>query len=342
MILVLKKGVKENQIGEVLEIIKKLNLSGHVSRGEECIVIGIVGANIPAELQGRFEGLPFVENVVRISKPYKLASREFKGTDTKIDLKDLSIGGKELTVMAGPCSVEDEKQLYETAVGVKKAGAQVLRGGAFKPRTSPYSFRGLGKEGLELLKDIGQKTGLKVITEVMSLDAVELVYRYADIIQIGARNMQNYPLLEEIGRFDKPCLLKRGLAATVEEWLLSAEYIMGKGNHQVILCERCIRTFETSTRNTLDLSAVPMVKRLSHLPVVCDPSHATGKWYLVAPMAMASVAAGADGLLIEVHPDPDHAMSDGPQSLTLENFSMLMKQLVPLAGLLGRQIKGGQ
>ncbi|MEK7822450.1 MAG: 3-deoxy-7-phosphoheptulonate synthase, partial [Planctomycetota bacterium] len=196
--------------------------------------------------------------------------------------------------------------------------------------------------GLELLRDISQKIGLKVITEVMSPDAVELIYRYTDIIQIGARNMQNYPLLEEIGRLDKPCLLKRGLAATVEEWLLSAEYIMGKGNHQVILCERGIRTFETSTRNTLDLSAVPMVKRLSHLPVVCDPSHATGKWYLVAPMAMASVAAGADGLLIEVHPDPDHAMSDGPQSLTLENFSMLMKQLMPLAELMGRQIKRGQ
>jgi 3-deoxy-7-phosphoheptulonate synthase len=342
MIVILRKDIKEEQLREVLNIVQKFNLTGHISRGEERIVLGVVGANIPPELQNTLEGLPFVESVIRISKPYKLASREFNISDTKIDVGDIQIGGKELVIMAGPCSIENEEQLYEAALTVKEAGAQFLRGGAFKPRTSPYSFRGLGKEGLELLQNVGQKVGLKVVTEVMGPEALELIYRYTDIIQIGARNMQNYPLLEEVGRLDKPCLLKRGLSATIEEWLLSAEYIMGKGNKQVILCERGIRTFETYTRNTLDLSAIPIVKRLSHLPVICDPSHGTGKWYLVAPMSLAAVAAGADGLMIEVHPDPDHAMSDGPQSLTTKNFSLLMKQLIPLAELLGRGIKQRQ
>jgi 3-deoxy-7-phosphoheptulonate synthase len=253
-----------------------------------------------------------------------------------VEVGDVRIGDGGLVVMAGPCSIESREQLLATAQAVKEAGAQVLRGGAFKPRTSPYSFRGMGEEGLKILADVGAETGLKVVTEVMTIDQVELVAQYADILQIGTRNMQNYQLLEEVGRIDRPCVLKRGMSATIEEWLLSAEYIMGKGNKQVILCERGIRTFETATRNTLDLSSLPVVKRMSHLPVICDPSHATGKWYLVPPMSLAALGAGADGLLIEVHPDPDHALCDGAQSLTLENFSTLMDKLVAMADLMNR------
>ncbi|HHT9118491.1 MAG TPA: 3-deoxy-7-phosphoheptulonate synthase [Candidatus Hypogeohydataceae bacterium YC38] len=338
MIVVLKKDSTEEDIREVLTRLREHRLEGHVSTGEERTVIGVVGTHIPSELPEFIERLPCVDYTLRISKPYKLTSREFKKTDTHIKLGDTEIGGQEVVVMAGPCSIESMEQLLKTARAVKEAGAKVLRGGAFKPRTSPYSFRGLGKEGLEMLAEVGAQTNLKVVTEVMTPADVELVYRYADILQIGTRNMQNYQLLEELGKIDKPCLLKRGMSATIEEWLLSAEYIMGKGNKEVILCERGIRTFEVATRNTLDLSAIPMVKRLSHLPVVCDPSHATGKWYLVPHMALAALAAGADGLLIEVHPDPDHALSDGAQSLTIENFSSLMKKMVCMAELLGRKI----
>lgn len=338
MIVVLEKTATEEQLQEVVARIEGRHLSAHISRGEEITVIGVVGREIPQELSDLLERLPGVERTMRISKPYKLVSREFKPKDTVVVLDNLYIGSRNVVVMAGPCSIEGKEQLLKTARVVKAAGAGVLRGGAFKPRTSPYSFRGLGEDGLKILADIGAETGLKVITEVMAPEQVELVARYADILQIGTRNMQNYQLLEEVGRIDKPCLLKRGMSATIEEWLLSAEYIMVKGNQQIILCERGIRTFETTTRNTLDLSSIPAVKRMSHLPVICDPSHATGKWYLVPPMAMAALGAGADGLLIEVHPDPDHALSDGAQSLTLENFSALMERLAPLAALLGKSI----
>ncbi|HHT9134072.1 MAG TPA: 3-deoxy-7-phosphoheptulonate synthase [Candidatus Avalokitesvara rifleensis] len=334
MIIVLKKGATEAELQEIVSRIEEHHLSAHVSKGEETTVIGVVGIRIPPELPDLIERLPGVERTMRISKPYKLASREFKAENTVIKIGDVRIGGGDVVIMAGPCSIESRDQLLKTAKAVKKAGAHVLRGGAFKPRTSPYSFRGMGEDGLRILKDVGAEAGLKVVTEVMTLGHVELVARYADILQIGTRNMQNYQLLEEVGRIDKPCVLKRGMSATIEEWLLSAEYIMGKGNKQVILCERGIRTFETATRNTLDLSSIPVVKKISHLPIICDPSHATGKWYLVPPMTFAALGAGADGLLIEVHPDPDHALSDGAQSLTLENFSALMKKITPLVNLL--------
>ncbi|MCB7128653.1 MAG: 3-deoxy-7-phosphoheptulonate synthase, partial [Candidatus Brocadiales bacterium] len=249
---------------------------------------------------------------------------------------EFSFGGKTIGVIAGPCAVENKAQLVSIAKRVKECGAIALRGGAFKPRSSPYSFQGLEEEGLAYLAETREEVGLPVVTEVLSPEHVEMVAKYVDILQIGTRNMQNYQLLEEVGQTGKPCVLKRGMSATIEEWLLSAEYIMGKGNKQVMLCERGIRTFETATRNTLDISAIPMAKRMTHLPVICDPSHATGKWYLVQPMALAALAAGADGLLIEVHPDPDHALSDGAQSLTLENFSTLMKRLALMAELLNR------
>lgn len=336
MIIVLEKNVTEAQMREVVSRIEESHLTAHVSKGEETTIIGVVGTHIPQELHDLIGRLPGVERTMRISKTYKLASREFKGSDTIIEIGDVRIGGGSMVIMAGPCSIESREQLLKTAKAVKKAGAHVLRGGAFKPRTSPYSFRGLGEDGLKILADVGTETGLKVVTEVMTLGDVEVVAQHADILQIGTRNMQNYQLLEEVGRTDKPCVLKRGMSATIEEWLLSAEYIMGKGNKQIILCERGIRTFETATRNTLDLSSIPMTKRMSHLPIICDPSHATGKWYLVPPMSLAALAAGADGLLIEVHPDPDHALSDGAQSLTLENFSTLMEKLVPMADLLNR------
>ena len=321
---------------QVLARIAEAHMTPHVSKGEETTVIGVVGAHLPPELPDAIAMLPGVNRIMRISRSYKLASKEFKSSNTIVEVGDVRIGDGDVVIMAGPCSIESREQLLTTALAVKKAGAQVLRGGAFKPRTSPYSFRGMGEDGLKILADVGAETGLKVVSEVMTLAHVELVAKYADMLQIGTRNMQNYQLLEEVGQVNKPCVLKRGMSATIEEWLLSAEYIMGKGNKQVVLCERGIRTFETATRNTLDLSALPVVKRMSHLPVICDPSHATGKWYLVPPMSLAALAAGADGLLIEVHPDPDHAMCDGAQSLTLENFSTLMDKIVSLASLLKR------
>ena len=268
-----------------------------------------------------------------VSKPYKLASKEFHPDNTVIKVGDAVIGGPDPVIMAGPCSVEDEEQMVSTAKAVKNAGATVLRGGAFKPRTSPYSFRGMGEDGLKLLNLAKQETGLPIITEVMATADVETVAEYADILQIGARNMQNYNLLDEVGLIGKPVMVKRGLAASYEEWLLAAEYVMAGGNEQVILCERGVRGFETFTRFTLDVAAVPVIKRLSHLPIVCDPSHSTGKWYLVTPVALASVAAGAHGLLIEVHPNPDVAKCDGPQSLTFENFDILMDQVNAVASV---------
>jgi 3-deoxy-7-phosphoheptulonate synthase len=278
-----------------------------------------------------------VEEIIRILKPYKLASREFKDFDTTIKVKDIIIGGKEVIVMAGPCVVENEQQIFETAHQVKALGAKILRGGAFKPRSSPYSFQGLGEEGLKLLAQAGKETGLAVVTEVMSVDQIDLIAKYTDIFQVGARNMQNFVLLTELGKTKKPILLKRGMSATIEELLLSAEYILSQGNYEVILCERGIRTFENYTRNTLDLSAIPAIKRLSHLPVIVDPSHATGRWRLVSPMAKAAIAAGADGLLIEVHPDPKSSLSDGAQSLKLDTFAQLMKELRPIIQAVGRE-----
>jgi len=324
----------------VEKIIQKLHEMGHevdISRGERRIVLGVIGdvKNLASVPFYAFDG---VEEVIRVEKPYKLASKEFKSSTTTVKIKDVVIGGKEVVVMAGPCVVENEKQIFETAQQVKAAGAKVLRGGAFKPRTSPYSFQGLEEDGLKLLAQAGEETGLAVVTEVMSVNQIELVGKYTDIFQVGARNMQNFVLLKELGKTKKPILLKRGMSATLEELLLSAEYILSQGNHQVILCERGIRTFENYTRNTLDLSAVPALKRLSHLPVIVDPSHATGRWRLVTPMAKAAVAVGADGLLIEVHPDPKSSLSDGAQTLRIDTFAQLMKELRPIVQAVGREL----
>ena len=331
----------EPQIQGVLERLRSKGLDGHRSGGEERTVIGVIGTRFEPQLGEQLEMLSGVEKTTPISKPYKLVSREFQPFDSVINVGGLKIGAGELSVMAGPCAVESMEQMMETALAVKAAGARVLRGGAFKPRTSPYAFQGMGEEGLDILAEVGQRTGLKIITEVMEPEQVDMVAAHADILQIGARSMQNFPLLREVGRVAKPVLLKRGMAATIDEWLMAAEYIMAAGNFNVILCERGIRTFETAVRNTLDLSAVPVAKRLSHLPVIVDPSHGTGKWYLVKPMAMAAVAAGADGVLIEVHPTPDTATSDGPQSLTLPNFRELMDTLRVVGSAVGRQLPLG-
>ena len=333
MIVVMKQGANEADIQGVVKHVRQAGLRPQLSKGTERTVIGVLGSPIYPELRDELEVLAGVREVVRISRSYKLASREFKNEDTVIDLGTAKIGGDNPPViMAGPCSVESEKQMVDTARAVRAAGAHVLRGGAFKPRTSPYSFRGLGEEGLRFLAKARQETGLPIITEVLAPGDVDLVYRYADILQVGARNMQNFVLLDEMGKVDKPVMLKRGLSATYEEWLLAAEYILAQGNQKVILCERGIRTFETYTRNTLDLSAIPVIKKVSHLPIMADPSHGTGKWYLVSPMALASVACGAHGVMIEVHPTPDHAKSDGAQSLTFENFAFLMDQVRALSG----------
>lgn len=341
MIVVMSSKATEAQIQGVLARLEVKGLQGHRSGGEERTVIGVIGTRFEPQLGEQLEMLPGVATVTAISKPYKLASREFQPTDSIVRVGDLEVGGKDLTIMAGPCSVESLDQMMETALAVKAAGATVIRGGAFKPRTSPYAFQGLGEEGLKILTQVRDRTGLKIITEVMEPEQVDAVAEHSDILQIGARSMQNFPLLKQVGATNKPILLKRGLAATIEEWLMAAEYVMAGGNFNVILCERGIRTFETAVRNTLDLSAVPVVKRLSHLPVIVDPSHGTGKWYLVRPMAMASVAAGADGLIIEVHPTPDTALSDGPQSLSPGNFTELMGQLRAVAAAVGRGIPEG-
>ena len=326
MIVVMQLNCTEKEIEGVQTHLERRGLQGHLSQGVERTVIGVVGQTYP-ELRDELEILEGVREVVPISRPYKLTSRDFEPANTVIQVGDARVGGGGLVVFAGPCSVESEEQVLATARAVKAAGAQVLRGGAFKPRTSPYSFRGMGEEGLKFLDQARAETGLPIITEVMAPHDVELVSQYADILQIGARNMQNFSLLDEVGRGHKPVMLKRGLSATYEDWLLAGEYIMAGGNRQLILCERGIRTFETYTRNTLDLAAIPVIKRLSHLPVVVDPSHGTGKWYLVTPLAVAAAAVGADALIVEVHPNPDMALSDGAQSLTFENFGKLMKQV---------------
>jgi 3-deoxy-7-phosphoheptulonate synthase len=337
VIIVMSNQAGQEQVDGVVRRLREFDLSAHIS-GEGPVVIGVIGVGFPPELPELMEMLPGVDHVTRISKSFKLASREFRPTDTIIRVGEVRIGGDELVVMAGPCSVDGRDQILETARAVKAAGARVLRGGAFKPRTSPYTFQGMGEAGLELLAEAREETGLPIITEVMASEDLALVARYADILQIGARNMQNFPLLKEVGKIDKPVMLKRGLAGTIDEWLHAAEYVMAGGNFQVMLCERGIRTFETAVRNTLDLSAVPLVRRLSHLPIIADPSHGTGKWYLVKPMGLASLAVGAHGLIVEVHPSPDHALSDGPQSLNLPNFADMMNGLRSLAAPLGRTV----
>ena len=340
MIVVMAPGAAQPDLDNIRVRIEDRGLKAQINTGAERTVIGVMGS-IPPDFKDEMELMNGVDEVIIISKPYKLASKEFHPDDTIIKVGDAVIGGPKPVIMAGPCSVEDEEQMVSTAKAVKAAGATVLRGGAFKPRTSPYSFRGMGEDGLKLLQLAKQETGLPIITEVMATADVETVAKYADILQIGARNMQNYNLLDEVGLIGKPVMVKRGLAASYEEWLLAAEYVMAGGNEQVILCERGVRGFETFTRFTLDVAAVPVIKRLSHLPVVADPSHSTGKWYLVTPVALASVAAGAHGLLIEVHPNPDQAKCDGPQSLTFENFDILMEQVNAIASVRKQPVTTG-
>jgi 3-deoxy-7-phosphoheptulonate synthase len=330
--IVMSARATEAEINAVKGVILAEGLQPHVSPGAERVVIALVGDVGPHRqlLISRFEAMPGVEQVTPITRPFKLASREFHPDDTVIEVGDVRIGDGSLTVMAGPCSVESREVAIETAEAVGAAGARILRGGAFKPRTSPYSFQGLGVEALRYLAEARELTGLPVITEVMEPSQVEVVTRYADILQIGTRNMQNYSLLTTVGRVGKPVMLKRGYGATIEEWLMAAEYIVSSGNPNVILCERGIRTFETYTRNTMDLAAVPLLHHLTHLPVIVDPSHATGKRWLVKPLAIAGVAIGADGVMVEVHPRPDEALSDGEQSLDLAGFRDLMTALVPV------------
>ena len=333
-------GAAKDDLDSIKNRIESRGMKAQINTGSERVVVGVMGS-IPPDFKDEMELMNGVDEVILISKPYKLASKEFHPDDTIIKVGDAVIGGPDPVIMAGPCSVEDEEQMVSTAKAVKAAGATVLRGGAFKPRTSPYSFRGMGEDGLKLLQLAKQETGLPIITEVMATADVETVAKYADILQIGARNRQNYNLLDEVGLIGKPVMVKRGLAASYEEWLLAAEYVMAGGNEQVILCERGIRGFETFTRFTLDVAAVPVIKRLSHLPIVADPSHSTGKWYLVTPVALASIAAGAHGLLIEVHPNPDQAKCDGPQSLTFENFDILMEQVNAVASVRKQPVSTG-
>jgi 3-deoxy-7-phosphoheptulonate synthase len=339
-IIVLSPSATERDLKHIIKKLESRGLQVNISKGTERTIIGVIGdtSKITEEEENAISIMTGVENVMRILKPYKLASRDFKAADTVINVRGQSIGGKKVQVIAGPCAVENKTILMSIGEKVKDAGASFIRGGAFKPRTSPYSFQGLGEEGLKYLAAVRKKLGLPVVTELMDPRDMGVILKYADIIQIGARNMQNFRLLLEAGASKKPVLLKRGLSATIKEWLMAAEYIMSKGNHHVILCERGIRTFETATRNTLDLSAVPVLKKLTHLPVFVDPSHGVGKWDLVAPMAKAAVAAGADGLIIEVHTNPEEALSDGEQSLRPNDFKKLMKELKPIASAVGRTI----
>lgn len=337
MIVVLKPGLTQEEVQKVVKRIESFGLRAHISVGKERTIIGAIGDE-RILVDQTLESFPGVEKVMPILKPYKLVGREFQKEDTLIEIGGRQIGGKKIHVMAGPCSVESREQVLAAAIPVKEAGATFIRGGAFKPRTSPYTFQGLGEEGLNFLAHAREVTGLPIITEVLDPRDLDLVCRYTDILQIGARNMHNFRLLTEVGKAGKPVMLKRGMSATIQEFLLSAEYIASEGNRQIILCERGIRTYETETRNTLDLSAVPVLKRLSHLPVFVDPSHGTGKWDLVGPMALAGIAAGADGLLIEVHPNPEVALSDGPQSLKPKKFALLMEQVRRVAQAIGREV----
>ncbi len=325
MMVIMKKGYSQEQFDDVMRRLEDIGLNGHPIIGVERTVIGVVGRIYP-ELRDELETMAGVEDTVPISVPYKLSSREFNPESTVVRVGAVEIGSGKTVVIAGPCAVEGEEQFMETARGVKERGGHMLRGGAFKPRSSPYSFRGLEIEGLRILAQAREETGLPVVTEVMSVRDIEAVATYADVLQIGTRNAQNFMLLEEVGKAGKPVLLKRGLASTIEDWLLAAEYVLNTGNRDVILCERGIRTFETATRNTMDINAIPLVKQTSHLPLIADPSHGTGKWSLVTPVALGAIAAGADGIIVEVHPHPSRALSDGAQSLNLDHFSELMEQ----------------
>jgi 3-deoxy-7-phosphoheptulonate synthase len=340
VIIVLKPGASDAEIDSVLSVATTLRLKAHLSKGAERSVIGILGAPADKEtLMAQFAQLNPVESVVPISRPWKLVSREARPESTIVRLANgAEFGGGAIAVCAGPCSVESREQIMETAAGVAASGANVLRGGAFKPRTSPYAFQGLKLDGLKLLREAADAHGLAVVTEVLDVRDVEDVAAHADMLQIGARNMQNFTLLQEVGALHQPVLLKRGLSATIEEWLMAAEYVVAAGNHEVVLCERGIRSYDPMTRNVLDLSAIPLLKSLTHLPIVVDPSHGTGARLLVEPMALASIAAGADGLLIEVHPNPAVALSDGPQSLTLPLFEQLMKRLGAVTEAVGRRL----
>ncbi len=337
MIVVMQRGASQEQTDAVIARLEQLGFRPHPIFGVAKTVIGAIGERTQNAMEC-LELLAGVERVVPIMQPYKLASRELVDHDTTVEVAGRIIGGRKLTLIAGPCAVESCSQLLETAHAVAEAGATFLRGGAYKPRTSPYSFQGMEEEGLEILARAREEVGLPVVTEVVNPADVPLVCQYVDLLQIGARNMQNFTLLREVGKSKKPVILKRGLAATVEEWLMAAEYILSEGNYDVILCERGIRTYETATRNTLDISAIPLVKQHSHLPILADPSHASGRWRLVEPLARASVAAGADGLMIEVHPNPSEALSDGPQSLRPENYAALVQNLKALALACGREV----
>jgi len=337
VIVVMKREATQAHIANVTARVESMGYQAHISEGQERTIIGIIGNGRPLDRE-QLERIDGVERTVPVLQPFKLASREFHPKDTIVSINGVSIGGKKLVVMAGPCAVEGRDQMLEAASVVRQAGALMLRGGAFKPRTSPYSFQGLGEEGLRFLSEARQATGLPVVTEVMAPEQVPLVAGYADVLQIGARNMQNYALLHAVGEAKRPVLLKRGMMSTIEELLMSAEYVLSHGNDRIILCERGIRTFEPYTRNTLDINAVPLLKQLSHLPVVVDPSHGTGRWELVAAVSRAAVAAGADGLIIEVHPNPSHALSDGAQSLKPETFAQLMAELKAVAQAVGREL----
>lgn len=336
MVIIMNPDATAANIKNVISVITKAGLEAKVMEGSQQQIVGVIGDKTRLASVA-IDALPGVEQSVAISKSYKLASREFHPQSSVIDVDGVKIGDGTPVVMAGPCAVESKEQLFEAADIVKDAGAQFLRGGAYKPRTSPYSFQGLEEVGLEYLAEARERTGLKVVTEVTTVEAIEKVAKYADMLQIGARNMQNFGLLKEIGKCGKPVLLKRGLAATIDEWLNAAEYIMNAGNPNVVLCERGIRTYETYTRNTLDLSAVAAVKHLSHLPIIVDPSHGTGKWRMVKPMAFAAIAAGADGLMMEVHPNPARALSDGPQSLTPENYQEVMRGIKKLSAFMAKE-----
>lgn len=341
MIIVMKPGSDDGQIGEITKVLESLGLGVHISKGTERTIIGVIGdkrvlSDVPLEI------MPGVEKLVPIVEPYKLAGRTFKPEASVVDISGVKIGGREIVLMAGPCAVESPEQIMAAAKAVKKSGARFLRGGAFKPRTSPYSFQGLEKEGLKMLKEAGDAVGLPIVSEVISEKSMEIAYDYLDMFQIGARNSQNFSLLREIGRSGKPVLFKRGASTTIEEWLNAAEYIMSEGNYNVVLCERGIRTFETATRNTLDISAVPVVKSTSHLPIIVDPSHAAGRIQYILPLSKAAVAAGADGLIVEVHPNPRCALSDAAQQLTPDDFDKLCSDIEKIAEIVGREFKHGQ
>lgn len=336
MIIVMRSDATKEDLEKVENKITSMGLKYNLSKGAEKVVVGVIGdKKIISELQmNSFIG---VEKAIHITEKYKLVSREFKHEDTIVDVNGVKVGGPHLAIMAGPCAVESHEQLMEVAKAVKEGGANFLRGGAFKPRTSPYDFQGLAEKGLQMLKEAGEKFDLRVVTEVVNQNDIDMISQYADVFQIGARNMQNFQLLKEVGKTHKPVLLKRGLSATISEWLNAAEYIASEGNYNIILCERGIRTYETFTRNTLDLSAVAAVKEFSHLPIIVDPSHGTGRWQMVRPMARAAIAAGADGLIIEVHPHPESALSDGDQSLTPENFNATMSDVKKIAAMMGKK-----